>query len=164
MPWTTPPTFSYGYPASVDDLNIIRNNLLYLYGQIYNTSSAVLESEVRSNDPFSTEATVLVLWVVHKLDNFYYRARLTSEGNNHNVTLNIRYYDQTGVTELGLHSENIVLGAAGAYTVFNNSGAAVDISGWSLSVDEIYKVILTVTASTNDNDYVDVELNYLYEG
>lgn len=173
MPWTTPPTFSYGYPASVDDLNIVRNNLLYLYGEIYTTSSATLESEVKVESPFDERTDggiAAILWIEHKADDLYYRIRVKSEATTHDVRLYIRYYESPYVIfptvpddEVGEHREDQTLVLADTYYLFTNSDAAVDISGWGLIVGDIYCIVVSLDAITDDNQDCWVEVQFMYE-
>ena len=161
--WTTPPVFSYGYPASVDDLNIIRNDLLYLYGEMITTSAAQVEGEVECNSPLTSEKTALILWIDHRGDNLYYRARIRG-GNGQTVTLHISYFEDPygdPADEMGEHTEAQVLAAAGTYQTFNNGGAAVDISGWGLTEESLYQVKVQITASNNTTVYA--ETNFIYE-
>jgi hypothetical protein len=165
MPWTTLPTFSYGYPASVDDLNIVRNNLLYLYGEIYTTASATLESEVKCNSPFDGIKTAAILWIEHKADNLYYRIRVKSESTTHAVGLWIQYYDVNGVrmSPVDEHEEEQTLVLADTYYLFTNSDAAVDISGWGLTVGDLYEIRVRLDATSDDNKDCWVEVQFMYE-
>jgi hypothetical protein len=177
MPWTTPPTFSYGYPASVDDLNIIRNNLLYLYGEIYTTSSATLESEVKIESPFDEQdhgGTAAIEWIEHKTNDLYYRIRVKSEATTHAVRLYIRYYEDpytiaTAATppptadEMGEHKEEQTLVLADTYYLFTNSDVPVDISGWGLTVGEMYCIVISLDATSDDNQDCWVEVQFLHE-
>jgi len=164
--WVTPPVFSYGYPASVDDLNIVRNDLLYLFGEIFATSSATIESEVKCNSPFDSEKTAAILWIEHKTDNLYYRINIKSEDDDHDVVLHISYFEDPygdPADEMGEHTENGNLAVQDTYYLFTNSDAAVDISGWGLTVGSIYQVKVQLTATNNDNDDCWVEVQFLYE-
>jgi hypothetical protein len=158
--WITPPTFSYGYPASVDDLEVIRKDILYLHGQWYSYVHAILEGEVRAANPFNAETTVAKLWIVHKGNNLYYRMRARSQMTSHDIGVWIRCYDVDG-NLMGSHEEEQTVGST--YSVFNNSGAAVDISGWGLSVDTIYELRIRVDATTDPGRWCRVEVNYIYE-
>jgi len=164
--WTTPPTFSYGYPASVDDMNVIRNDILYLYGEMFNVSNATLESEVHCNSPFDYPAGVLagILWIEHHADNLYYRIRILGQIDGMEVTLHIKYFESPyeAADEMGEHTEGpITVGTD--YVLFTNSDAAVDISGWGLTANEMYKVEVTVTETEQDNKDVWVEIQFMYE-
>jgi hypothetical protein len=168
MPWVTPPTFSYGYPASVDDLNIVRNNLLYLYGEIYTTASATLESEVKCNSPFDGEKIAAILWIEHKADNLYYRIRAKSQNGatDYSLLLDITYWDTADpAVEKGLHTESIELEVDEQYYLMTNSDAAVDISGWGLTVGDLYKIEVSArcTDVNDDNKDVWIEVQFMYE-
>lgn len=158
--WITPPTFSYPYPASVDDLEIIRNNLLYLHSELYSSVHSILENEVECDDPFSGAQIANILWIEHREDSLYYRIRAKSEAASHDVQLYIKFYDVDGDLK-GTHQENQTIGTS--YSVFNNSGSAVDISGWGLTVNALYKVEVSLAATTDSGDDCWVETNYIYE-
>lgn len=165
--WTTPPTFSYGYPASVDDMNVIRNDILYLYGEMFNVSNATLESEVKCDSPTDSELTAAILWIEHHADNLYYRIRCLSEVAGMDLFLHITYFESPyadPANVMGEHIENQTVGTS--YVLFTNSDAAVDISGWGLTANEMYKVEVTVTATwteATDNKDVWVEVQFMYE-
>jgi hypothetical protein len=91
MSWTTPPTFSYGFPASVDDMNVIRNDLLYLYGEIFTTPTATIETQVYCADPSASEKTAAIFYIEHKSDNLYYRINVRCDDNGQIATLHITY-------------------------------------------------------------------------
>ena len=64
---------------------------------------------------------------------------------------------------MGEHTENGNLAVQDTYYLFTNSDAAVDISGWGLTVGSIYQVKVQLTATNNDNDDCWVEVQFLYE-
>ena len=169
MAWTTPPTFSYGYPASVDDMNIIRNNLLYLYGQMFATASASQETEVKVDSPYDEQSdggVAYVGWVEHHEDNLYYRIRVKSETTTHSVRLYVGYYEDPFAfrgDEMGRNTESQTLTLADTYYNFTNGDVAVDISGWGLSYGEIYKVVVALDATTDDGSDCWIETNFIYE-
>lgn len=158
--WITPPTFSYSYPASVDDLEIIRNNLLYLHGELYSSVHGILESEIECNNPFAGAQIASIRWAEHREDNLHYRIRVRGEVTSHDVQLYIKYYNVDG-SLMGTHQENQSIGQS--YAVFTNWGAAVDISGWGLTVNSLYKVEVTIAATSDSGKDVWVETNFIYE-
>jgi len=176
--WVTPPVFSYGYPASVDDLNVVRNDLLYLFGEIFTTSSATIESLVKVNSPYDCQdggvddgtGIAAVQWIEHKTDNLQYRIRIKSEATTHTVRLHIRYYEAPYVRlptepndEMGMHQEIQELIDADTFYLFTNSDVAVDISGWGLTVGDMYSVVVSLDATTDDNQDCWVEVSILQE-
>jgi hypothetical protein len=169
MAWVTPPTFSYGHPADVDDMNVLRNDLLYLFGEIFNTSTANIETQVmvdgEANPP--TYFTAAICWIEHKADNLYYRINVKGDqdAGGQEIRIRIQYFEspygvgnQKGVDHTELNS-NVLKG----WVLYTNSDAAVDISGWGLTVGEIYKVQVDARAENYDNSDFWVEVQFLYE-
>ena len=169
MAWATPPTFSYGYPACWDDMNVLRNNLLYLYGEIFNTSTANIETLVNltgeANPP--TYYTASICWIEHKADNLYYRIRIKGEesGADQDIRLRIGYFESPygAGNQKGVYHTELNQNVGREFVLYTNSDAAVDISGWGLTVGDIYKVTVEAQAESHDNTEFWVEVQFLYE-
>jgi hypothetical protein len=174
MAWQTPPTFSYGYPADPDDMNILRNDLLYLYGEVFNTPTANIESMVHLDfDSLNTYYTAAICWLEHKGDNLYYRINIKGErsGDDQDIRLRIRYikspYFNADDTVnagyvMGEHTElNTDVGKD--WVLYTNSDAAVDISGWNLVVGTIYAIQVEARSESHSGDNAWAEVQMLYE-
>jgi len=142
-------------------MNVIRNDILYLYGEMFNVSNATLESEVKCDSPFDGEQTAGILWVEHHADDLYYRIRILGQVAGMEVTLHITYFDVDDV-EKGEHTEGPTT-VGTSYVLFTNSDAAVDMSGWGLTANEMYKIVVSVTETEKDNQDVWVEIQFMYE-
>jgi hypothetical protein len=165
--WITPPTFSYSYPASVDDMNILRNDLLYLFGQIFTHSSATIESETEWGTQINDWYTVAELWVEHKTDNLYYRINLLGERSqmDEDVECNIHLLEDPYVDpgdRVGTHGFSY-MSLGNSYILFTNFDTPVDISGWSLTPGDLYKVIVECRSISNDNVEHWAEVQFMYE-
>jgi hypothetical protein len=118
------------------------------------------------NDLF-TYYTAGILWIEHKADNLYYRIRIKGEaaGADQDIRLRIRYLEDPYADPgdvMGTHTEfNTAVGTS--YILFTNSDAAVDISGWGLTVGSLYKVHVEASAETRDNTDIWVEIQFMYE-
>jgi len=168
MAWANPPTFSYGYPACMDDMNVLRNDLLYLYGEIFNTSTANIETLVYVDvDDLNTYYEAHIAWIEHKADNLYYRINVKGEVSaaDQEVRIRIGYFESpygAGNQKGVYHTElNTTIGKE--FVLYTNSDAPVDISGWGLTVGSIYKVEVSAEALNYDNTELYVEVQMLYE-
>jgi len=164
MDWSTPPTFAAGSALSATDLNVIRDDLLYLYGKLFHTAPAMVEREDYVTGVQDSWKEAVRLWIDHKGSKFYYRIRVMKDASEMgNVSIRLRYYTSAGVLK-GTHTEGLSTPTHKVWYTATNSNAVVEISGWSLTLNTLYQIVLFVKHDKAEGTgRVYWETSYMYE-
>ncbi len=139
MAWTTPPTFADGNYLTAANLNILSDDIEYLYGRALQTNPGFVIQYVNDSD-YSNDT--VSGWAIKHVSNTL-RYRLVITGSVDYVY--IRYNSVTVVTKT----------AAGT---FNET---VDVTSLGLTVGDIYPLSVTIRADSGQS--AGCEVQYLGE-
>jgi hypothetical protein len=140
MAYTTPPTFSDGSILSASQLNILSDDVEYLYGTVQQTNAATFAYELGPGDGASEEAA---RWVIrHKTNTFRY-SMIVTQGTIDSV--DIDFQPVAGGTAVEVFTDGTNRSATYTYS------GTVDISAKGFTVGNWYTVIVTATGQSGSS-------------